>query len=90
MAALEELFRDFDILLCASSMDRSSRIKETRRKQLAPIRVRRALCRSTWAGHPALAMMAGLSSNRRNCRCRCSSSAGISTMRDGARVAAAA
>jgi aspartyl-tRNA(Asn)/glutamyl-tRNA(Gln) amidotransferase subunit A len=42
IAAVEEAFRDVDVLLCASSMDPASRIEDMPPRPSAPIRARRA------------------------------------------------
>ncbi|HZP99194.1 MAG TPA: amidase [Reyranella sp.] len=59
IAAVEAVLRDYDVLLCASSMDPACRIDD-------PIEVERTYPRQARTpfnvtGHPALAMMAGLS-----------------------------
>jgi aspartyl-tRNA(Asn)/glutamyl-tRNA(Gln) amidotransferase subunit A len=59
IAAVEEAFRDFDVLLCASSMDPASRIEDAAETQRTYPRQARTPFNVT--GHPALAMMAGLS-----------------------------
>jgi aspartyl-tRNA(Asn)/glutamyl-tRNA(Gln) amidotransferase subunit A len=59
IAAVEDAFRDVDILLCASSMDPPSRIEdEAETLRTYP---RQARTPFNVTGHPALAMMAGLS-----------------------------
>lgn len=60
IAAVEEAFRDFDILLCASSMDPACRIEDTAEVERTYPRQARTPFNVT--GHPALAMMSGLSS----------------------------
>ncbi len=60
IAAVEDVFRDVDALLCASAMDPPSRIDD-------PIETERTYPRQARTpfnvtGHPALAMMSGLSS----------------------------
>src|SRR6201985_357196 len=59
MAAVEEAFRDFDVLVCASSMDPASRIEDA--AETARTYPRQARTPFNVTGHPALAMMAGLS-----------------------------
>jgi aspartyl-tRNA(Asn)/glutamyl-tRNA(Gln) amidotransferase subunit A len=61
IAAVEDLFRDFDALICASSMDPASRIEDT--AETSRTYPRQARTPFNVTGHPALAMMAGLSSN---------------------------
>jgi aspartyl-tRNA(Asn)/glutamyl-tRNA(Gln) amidotransferase subunit A len=61
IAAVEDAFRDFDILLCASSMDPASRIDDA--AETSRTYPRQARTPFNVTGHPALAMMAGLSSN---------------------------
>ena len=61
IAAVEEAFRDFDVLICASSMDPASRIEDA--AETARTYPRQARTPFNVTGHPALAMMAGLSSN---------------------------
>jgi aspartyl-tRNA(Asn)/glutamyl-tRNA(Gln) amidotransferase subunit A len=61
IATIEEAFRDFDVLLCASSMDPASRIEDA--LETARTYPRQARTPFNVTGHPALAMMAGLSSN---------------------------
>ncbi len=60
IAAVEEAFRDVDILLCASSMDPACRIEDTPEVERTYPRQARTPFNTT--GHPALAMMSGLSS----------------------------
>ena len=60
IAAVEEAFRDVDVLLCASSMDPASRIDDA--EETARTYPRQARTPFNVTGHPALAMMAGLSS----------------------------
>ena len=60
IAAVEETFRDVDVLLCASSMDPASRIDDA--EETARTYPRQARTPFNVTGHPALAMMAGLSS----------------------------
>ena len=59
IAAVEEAFRDVDVLLCASSMDPSSRIADEAETGRTYPRQARTPFNNT--GHPALAMMSGLS-----------------------------
>jgi aspartyl-tRNA(Asn)/glutamyl-tRNA(Gln) amidotransferase subunit A len=60
MASVEAALRDVDILLCASSMDPACRIDDTPEVERTYPRQARTPFNTT--GHPALAMMAGLSS----------------------------
>jgi aspartyl-tRNA(Asn)/glutamyl-tRNA(Gln) amidotransferase subunit A len=59
IASVEDAFRDFDVLLCASSMDPASRIEDS--AETARTYSRQARTPFNVTGHPALAMMAGLS-----------------------------
>ncbi|MDE2006879.1 MAG: amidase [Rhodospirillales bacterium] len=59
IAAVEDSFRDVDVLLCASSMDPASRIDDA--EETARTYPRQARTPFNVTGHPALAMMAGLS-----------------------------
>jgi aspartyl-tRNA(Asn)/glutamyl-tRNA(Gln) amidotransferase subunit A len=59
IAAVQDVFSDVDILLCASSMDPASRIEDT--EETARTYSRQARAPFNVTGHPALAMMAGLS-----------------------------
>jgi len=59
VAAVEDAFRDVDILLCASSLDPASRIEDAR--ATADTYPRQARTPFNVTGHPALAMMSGLS-----------------------------
>lgn len=59
IAAVEALLRDVDILLCASSMDPASRIDDA--AETARTYPRQARTPFNVTGHPAIAMMAGLS-----------------------------
>jgi aspartyl-tRNA(Asn)/glutamyl-tRNA(Gln) amidotransferase subunit A len=59
IAAVEEVFRDVDVLICASSMDPASRIEDA--TETARTYPRQARTPFNVTGHPALAMMAGLS-----------------------------
>ncbi len=61
IAAVEAALRDVDILLCASSMDPACRIDDTATVERTYPRQARVPFNTT--GHPALAMMSGLSSN---------------------------
>jgi aspartyl-tRNA(Asn)/glutamyl-tRNA(Gln) amidotransferase subunit A len=60
IAAVEDALREVDVLLCASSMDLPSRIEEAAETERTYRRQARTPFNVT--GHPALAMMAGLSS----------------------------
>jgi aspartyl-tRNA(Asn)/glutamyl-tRNA(Gln) amidotransferase subunit A len=59
IAAVEDRLRDYDVLLCASSMDPSSRIDDP--DETARTYPRQARTPFNVTGHPALAMMSGLS-----------------------------
>ncbi len=59
IAQVEDVFRDVDVLLCASSMDPASRIEDA--AETARTYPRQARTPFNVTGHPALAMMAGLS-----------------------------
>ena len=59
IAAVEDALREVDVLLCASSMDPPSRIEDAAETGRTYARQARAPFNVT--GHPALAMMAGLS-----------------------------
>jgi aspartyl-tRNA(Asn)/glutamyl-tRNA(Gln) amidotransferase subunit A len=59
IAAVEEVLREVDVLLCASSMDPPTRIDDAAETSRTYPRQARAPFNVT--GHPALAMMAGLS-----------------------------
>ena len=61
IAAVEDALRDYDVLLCASSMDPASRIDDA--AETARTYPRQARAPFNVTGHPALAMMSGLSSN---------------------------
>ena len=61
IAAVEDALRDVDVLLCASSMDPASRIEDAEETQRTYPRQARTPFNVT--GHPALAMMSGLSRN---------------------------
>ena len=58
IAAVEDKLRDYDVLLCASSMDPSSRMDDA--EETARTYPRQARTPFNVTGHPALAMMAGL------------------------------
>jgi aspartyl-tRNA(Asn)/glutamyl-tRNA(Gln) amidotransferase subunit A len=60
IAAVEDLLREVDVLLCASAMDPPSRIEDAAETERTYPRQARTPFNVT--GHPALAMMAGLSS----------------------------
>jgi aspartyl-tRNA(Asn)/glutamyl-tRNA(Gln) amidotransferase subunit A len=59
IAAVEDRLRDYDVLMCASSMDPSSRMDDA--EETARTYPRQARTPFNVTGHPALAMMAGLS-----------------------------
>jgi len=59
IAAVEDALRDVDVLLCASSMDPASRLDDA--EETARTYPRQARAPFNVTGHPALAMMAGLS-----------------------------
>ncbi len=59
IAAVEDAFRDVDVLLCASAMDAPSRIEDA--AETARTYPRQARTPFNVTGHPALAMMSGLS-----------------------------
>jgi aspartyl-tRNA(Asn)/glutamyl-tRNA(Gln) amidotransferase subunit A len=59
IAAVEDRLRDYDVLLCASSMDPSSRMDDP--DETARTYPRQARTPFNVTGHPALAMMSGLS-----------------------------
>ena len=59
IAAVEDALRDVDVLICASSMDPASRIEDA--AETARTYPRQARTPFNVTGHPALAMMAGLS-----------------------------
>jgi aspartyl-tRNA(Asn)/glutamyl-tRNA(Gln) amidotransferase subunit A len=61
IAAVEDVLRDVDVLLCASSMDPASRLDDP--EETARTYPRQARTPFNVTGHPALAMMAGLASN---------------------------
>ncbi len=60
IAAVEDALRDYDVLLCASSMDPASRLDDE--ETTARTYPRQARTPFNVTGHPALAMMAGLAS----------------------------
>jgi aspartyl-tRNA(Asn)/glutamyl-tRNA(Gln) amidotransferase subunit A len=60
IAAVEAALREVDVLLCASAMDPPSRIEDAEETERTYPRQARTPFNVT--GHPALAMMAGLSS----------------------------
>ena len=60
IAAVEDSLRDVDVLLCASAMDPPSRIEDAAETERTYPRQARTPFNVT--GHPALAMMAGISS----------------------------
>jgi aspartyl-tRNA(Asn)/glutamyl-tRNA(Gln) amidotransferase subunit A len=62
VAAVQELFADVDVLLCASAMNPATRIEDAEETERNYHRQARTPFNVT--GHPALAMMCGLSSNR--------------------------
>jgi aspartyl-tRNA(Asn)/glutamyl-tRNA(Gln) amidotransferase subunit A len=59
IAAVDDALRDVDVLLCASSMDPPSRIEDAAETEITYPRQARTPFNVT--GHPALAMMSGLS-----------------------------
>jgi aspartyl-tRNA(Asn)/glutamyl-tRNA(Gln) amidotransferase subunit A len=59
IATVNEAFRDFDILVCASSLDPASRLDDP--VETARTYPRQARTPFNVTGHPALAMMSGLS-----------------------------
>ena len=59
IAEVEDRLRDYDVLLCASSMDPSSRMDDA--AETARTYPRQARTPFNVTGHPALAMMSGLS-----------------------------
>jgi aspartyl-tRNA(Asn)/glutamyl-tRNA(Gln) amidotransferase subunit A len=61
IAAVEDVFRDVDILLCASAMDPASRIDDE--PETLRTYPRQARMPFNVTGHPALAMMSGLSTS---------------------------
>lgn len=61
IAAVEDLFRSYDVLLCASSMDPPSRIEDA--AETGRTYPRQARTPFNITGHPAIAMMSGLTRN---------------------------
>jgi aspartyl-tRNA(Asn)/glutamyl-tRNA(Gln) amidotransferase subunit A len=61
IAAVNDRLRDFDVLMCASSMDPASEIEDA--AETARTYPRQARAPFNVTGHPALAMMAGLARN---------------------------
>jgi aspartyl-tRNA(Asn)/glutamyl-tRNA(Gln) amidotransferase subunit A len=61
IAAVNDKFRDYDVLMCASSMDPASEIEDA--AETARTYPRQARAPFNVTGHPALAMMSGLSGN---------------------------
>jgi aspartyl-tRNA(Asn)/glutamyl-tRNA(Gln) amidotransferase subunit A len=61
IAAVEDALREVDVLICASAMDPPSRIEDAVETERTYPRQARTPFNVT--GHPALAMMAGLSSS---------------------------
>ena len=61
IAAVNDRLRDFDVLMCASSMDPASEIEDA--AETARTYPRQARAPFNVTGHPALAMMSGLSRN---------------------------
>ena len=61
IAAVNDKLRDFDVLMCASSMDPASEIEDE--AETARTYPRQARAPFNLTGHPALAMMSGLSGN---------------------------
>jgi aspartyl-tRNA(Asn)/glutamyl-tRNA(Gln) amidotransferase subunit A len=61
IAAVEDVLRDVDVLLCASSMDPASRLDDP--DETARTYPRQARTPFNVTGHPALAMMSGLARN---------------------------
>jgi aspartyl-tRNA(Asn)/glutamyl-tRNA(Gln) amidotransferase subunit A len=59
IAAVNDVFRDFDVLICASSLDLASRLDDP--VETARTYPRQARTPFNVTGHPALAMMSGLS-----------------------------
>ncbi len=59
LAAVQEVFREVDVLLCASAMDPACRLDD--QAELSRTYPRQARTPFNVTGHPALAMMAGLS-----------------------------
>jgi aspartyl-tRNA(Asn)/glutamyl-tRNA(Gln) amidotransferase subunit A len=61
IAAVNDKLRDYDVLMCASSMDPASEIEDA--VETARTYPRQARAPFNVTGHPALAMMSGLSGN---------------------------
>jgi aspartyl-tRNA(Asn)/glutamyl-tRNA(Gln) amidotransferase subunit A len=61
IAAVNDKLRDYDVLMCASSMDPASEIEDA--AETARTYARQARTPFNITGHPALAMMSGLSGN---------------------------
>ena len=61
IAAVNDKLRDYDVLMCASSMDPASEIEDA--AETARTYPRQARAPFNVTGHPALAMMSGLSGN---------------------------
>lgn len=61
IAAVEDALRDYDVLMCASSMDPASNIHDE--EETSRTYPRQARTPFNVTGHPALAMMSGLSRN---------------------------
>lgn len=61
IAALEDQFREVDVLMCASSMDPASQIEDA--EETARTYPRQARTPFNLTGHPAVAMMSGLARN---------------------------
>jgi aspartyl-tRNA(Asn)/glutamyl-tRNA(Gln) amidotransferase subunit A len=59
IAAVNDAFRDVDVLVCASSLDPASRLDDP--AETARTYPRQARTPFNVTGHPALAMMSGLS-----------------------------
>ena len=62
IAAVKDKLRDFDVLMCASSMDPASQIDDA--AETARTYPRQARAPFNVTGHPALAMMSGLAQQR--------------------------
>jgi aspartyl-tRNA(Asn)/glutamyl-tRNA(Gln) amidotransferase subunit A len=60
IAAVEDVMRDYDVLMCASSMDPASNIHDDVETNRTYPRQARTPFNTT--GHPAIAMMSGLAS----------------------------
>jgi aspartyl-tRNA(Asn)/glutamyl-tRNA(Gln) amidotransferase subunit A len=61
IVAVNDKLRDFDVLMCASSMDPASEIDDA--AETARTYPRQARAPFNVTGHPALAMMSGLAGN---------------------------